>query len=167
MNPQWVIEYAVERLRAAVVQTAAAMYEVTGPLHEERARLPGRYGGLTVRCGSEAESAAAYWASWPTRSGELPPLMEKLGWQVAVDPEQGFAVAAAAALRVYGVEVCAGEIALTHAAALEYAAGPWVADTPICDVVDMGEKAPAAGNGSHPDEGGDADVWAALTRDGH
>ena len=30
VSPQWVIEYVVERLRAAVLQTAAAIYEVGG-----------------------------------------------------------------------------------------------------------------------------------------
>ena len=92
--------------------------------------------------------------------------MDKLGWTVAADPEQGFAVAAAAALRVHGVEVCAGQIALTHEAALDYSASPWVAGTPLCDAFDMGDKTPTSGNGGHPDEGDDADVEAALARDG-
>ena len=114
----------MERLRAAVLQTAAAINDVAGPLLEESARPPGRYGGLTPRCGSEAESAAACWATWSTRASELPALMEKLGWQVPADPEQGFAVAAAASLRARGVDVNAGEIALTPEAASAYVSGP-------------------------------------------
>ena len=62
-NPFWVVEHAVTRLQEAIRQTAAAIYEVDGPLLEPRMRLPGRYGGLTLRCGSPEESAAAYWAS--------------------------------------------------------------------------------------------------------
>ena len=29
----------------------------------------------------------------------------------------------------------------------------------------MGDRAPTVGSSSHPDEGDDADVWSALTRD--
>ena len=68
VNPFWVVEHAVMRLHAAVRQTAAAIYEVDGPLLEPRMRLPGRYGDLTLRCGSPEESSAAYWASWATHS---------------------------------------------------------------------------------------------------
>ena len=50
--------------------------------------------------------------------------MEALGWAVNCDPEFGFAVAAAATLRCSGVEVAAGEIALTPAEATAYASGP-------------------------------------------
>ena len=78
---------AVERLRAAILSTAAAIYEVDGPLLEERARLPGKYGGLTLRSGGEAEAAAAFWASWATRQRTLPGLVEALGWPCASDPE--------------------------------------------------------------------------------
>ena len=111
-----------------------------GPLLEPRARLPGRYGGLSLRCGSAAESAAAYWASWSTHAVALPELMARLGLRVHGDPEQGFALAAAAALRVGGVEVGAGEISLAPSAAQAYARGPWAADTPIEEVFDMGER---------------------------
>ena len=72
---------------------------------------------MTLRCGSEAESAAAYYASWSTHAGELPQFMEKPGWQVPRDPELGFAIAAAATLRAHGMEVNDGDIALTPAAA--------------------------------------------------
>ena len=57
VNPHWVVEHAVLRLQAAVHRTAAAIYEVDGPLLEPRMRLPGRFGGLTLRCGSAEEAA--------------------------------------------------------------------------------------------------------------
>ena len=120
VNQQWAAEYAVDRLQAAVLQTATEIYEVTGPLLRGRAQLPGRYGGRTLRCGSAAESAAVHWASWATHAGELPDLMAMLGGQVPGDPEQGFAVAAAAVLQVPGVEVGDGGTALTPESALQY-----------------------------------------------
>ena len=45
VNQQWAAEYAVDRLQAAVLQTAAEIYEVTGPLLRERAQLPGSMAG--------------------------------------------------------------------------------------------------------------------------
>ena len=86
VNPYRVVGEAVERLRAVVLHTASVVYDVRGPLLDGRARLPGRCGGLTLRSGSEAEAAAAYWASWTTHRSELTVLMQKLGWPVPHDP---------------------------------------------------------------------------------
>ena len=162
VNPEWVVAHAVAKLQAAVLEAAAAIYETSGPLLCGRAQLPGRYGGLTLRCGSSVESAAAYWASWSTHAGELPGLMAKLGWPVPGDPELGFAVAAAAELRVHVVDVGDGGIALTPAAAELYQAGPWAADTPVCEIFDLGEKTAVMEQSAHPDQGDDSDVWASL-----
>ena len=91
VSPYPVVAVAVERLRAAILSTAAVIYEVSGPLLEERVRLPGKYGGLTLRCGGEAEAAAAFWASWATHQCTLPGLAEEPGWRRANDPEEGYA----------------------------------------------------------------------------
>ena len=159
------VEHAVTRLQAAICQTAAAIYEVDGPLLRQRMRLPGRYGGLTLRCGSPEESAAACWASWSTHAAKMPGLVHKLGWAVEADPEFGFAMEASALLRQCGVEVSTSEVALTAPAALAYASGPWCADTPLDELFEPGEQTPTYAAGHHPDEGDDADVWTTLTRE--
>ena len=94
-------------------------------------RLPGRYGGLTLRLGSPEEAAAAYWASWTTHSADMPQLMHQLGWASTADPEWGHAMEAMATLRSCGVDVSEAAVALTPEAAADYSAGPWAADTPI------------------------------------
>ena len=56
-------------------------------------RLPGRFGGLSLRCGGEVEAAAAYWSSWATRQHALPGLTDAMGWQTTKDPDEGYAQA--------------------------------------------------------------------------
>ena len=70
-----------------------------------------------------------------------------------------------ATLRNSGVDVSGASVALTPEAASEYAAGPWAQDTPIDELFEMGERAATYATGNHPDEGDDADIWTALTRD--
>ena len=116
----------------------AAIYEVDGPLLEERVRLPGKYGGLTLRCGGEAEAAAAFWASWATHQCALPGLAESLGWPCTNDPEAGYAQAARACPMTSGVAVDAGALSLTEGASRAYSAGPWQADTPVAESFERG-----------------------------
>ena len=95
----------------------------------------------------------------------MPGLMQKLGWAVDADPELGFAMEASACLRQSGVEVTTSEVALTATAAMAYTSGLWSADTPLEEVFELGDRTPTGYRAAHTDEGDDADVWMALTRE--
>ena len=97
----------------------------------EQMQLPGRFGGMSYRDVAADQCAAGYWAAWKQHRQALPSIAAALGRPLRGEVDAAEAAEVAEVLRKSGVEVEADVVQFTPEAAIEYANGPWVHDTPL------------------------------------
>ena len=173
--PPKTLATAENALRAAIrtVVDATAGAALTDHEHEQT-ELPGALGGMCLRTGGEAPSAASYVATWLTHRDAIPKIATRLGKPHTREVDTAEAHEALVILRANGIDMQGDVPTFTPTARERYEAGPWIHDTPTSEVFTVptelphqttaGGKGQGKGAGPQPHAHGGTDYSAGGRR---